>query len=111
MPTFEFHFTWLQFKAHQEMARFGKYNKQHAIMHYIFFPSSVMTQLAEGFLKIKSTERVRANGNVSILKDFPSWFFRRTEIVDGISALYLIHSAIVIITVRSLTILTTVHQF
>ena len=41
-------------------------------MHYIFFPSSVMTQLAEGFLKIKSTEIVRANGNVSILKDLPS---------------------------------------
>lgn len=39
------------------MARFGKYNKQHAIMHYIFFPQlKLMTQLAEGFLKIKSTE-------------------------------------------------------
>ena len=80
-------------------------------MHCIFFPSSVMTQLAEGFLKIKSTERVTENGNVSILKDFPSWFFQRTEIIGRISAFCLIHSAIVIITVKSMMILTTVHQF
>ena len=80
-------------------------------MHCIFSPSSVMTQLAEGFLKIKSTERVRANGNVSILKDFPTWFFQRTEIVDRISAFCLIHSATVLITVRSMMLLTTVHRF
>lgn len=47
-----------------------------------------MTQLAEGFLKIKSTERVRANGNVSILKDFHHGS-SRTEIVDGISLLFI----------------------
>lgn len=35
----------------------------------------------------------------------------RTEIVDGISALYLIHSAIVIITVRSMMILTIIINF